>query len=165
MQSTIHVGYDSKSNIANKFLKYKKLFRNWFNEEFHTIGLEWDEHGIWTWQGSRNKRIMHAKFNKHIYDRMAKQYDEQGNFIPPPNPWLSSPNKSAPFDQKFYVIIVLAAGGLGGYWEHQKPPWSPIDPNGVRTFWDVREQWLPTWHKDKKKRSLAIDYIKMWQRC
>lgn len=165
MQSTVHVGYSAASNIYAKFLKTRRLFRNWYNEEFHTVGLEWDKNGIWTWEGSRNYRVMHTKFNQPIYNRLNKIKDARGNFIPMPDPWVTSPNNAAPFDQKFYLIIDLAVGGLNGYWDAENPPWSKADPNAVRTFWNTRDQWLPTWSKDIRHRSLALDYVKIWQRC
>ncbi|UZJ55684.1 hypothetical protein CBS101457_005004 [Exobasidium rhododendri] len=166
MTSTLHVGYDSHSNLSTKFLKHLKVWRNWFNEEFHTFGLEWDEKGLWTWEGNRNRRIANVKFDKYMIDRMTKQYDASGVFIPSPNPWVSSQSMAAPFDQKFFLIINVAVGGLNGYFADTHNIWSHTDPNGARSFWKNKDiSWGPTWPKEAKARSLVMDYVKMWQRC
>lgn len=164
--STLHVGFDKTTNLVNKFLKYRNLWRNWFNEEFHTFGMEWSEHGIWTWEGTPNRRIMDAKFKKPFSDFVKPQYDQHGVLIPGANPWTISNNTNAPFDQRFYLIVNLAVGGTGGYFLHNDPIWSNAEQNAAGTFWKLRDQtWLPTWSEDKKERSLKLDYIKMWQRC
>lgn len=164
MTSTLHVGYNVLSNLTNYFLKHRKIWRKFFNEEFHTFGLEWDEKGIWTWEGNRNRRIMNAKFDKPMINRIKKQYDSEGAYIPPPNPWILADNNVAPFDQNFFLIINVAVGG--GYFSQYNTPWSMADQNAARAFWENKDStWGPSWPTDLKKRSLAVDYVKMWQRC
>ena len=102
VRSTLHFGIDVKHNLQGWWNGMRLVWRNYFNEEFHTFGLEWDEHGIWTWEHSRNFRVLNKKFKKFAIDRAPLQRDSNGAIIPPNNPWLSSNSKAAPFDQCTY---------------------------------------------------------------
>ncbi|TKY89774.1 hypothetical protein EX895_001071 [Sporisorium graminicola] len=164
MRSTLHFGYDPDHNLQRKWGGIRLLWRKYFNEDYHTFGLEWDEHGIWTWERSRNYRVLNKKFKNFAIDREPVQRDKNGVLIPPPNPWLLSNSKAAPFDQYFYLILNVAVGSTNGYFANS--PWSNSDPNAARAFIEAKDHtWGPTWPQDPKKRGMAIDYVKMWQRC
>ncbi len=73
------------------------------------------------------------------------------------NPWQDGP-KNAPFDQEFYLLINLAAGGTNGYFpDGGGKPWSNTDPHAVNAFWNAKDQWYPTW-----TQPFSIDSVKMW---
>ncbi|KAJ9474286.1 hypothetical protein PHBOTO_004351 [Pseudozyma hubeiensis] len=164
MRSTMHFGVDAKHNMQGLWRGMRVLWRKFYNEDFHTFGVEWDEHGIWTWEGSRNHRVMDKKFKKHAIDIVPVDHDSHGVYIPPPNPWHESKNKSAPFDQFFFLIINVAVGSRSDYFT--KGPWSNRDQNAARSFWAAKDAtWGPTWPEDPKKRGMLVDYVKMWQRC
>lgn len=164
MRSTLHFGIDAAHNLQSHWRGIRLLWRKYFNEEFHTFGLEWDEHGIWTWENTRNYRVLNKKFHNFAIDRQPIQRDDKGAIIPPPNPWLTANNKAAPFDQYFYLIMNVAVGGTGGYFTNG--PWSNSDPNAQRAFIEAKDKtWGPTWPNDPKRRGMAVDYVKMWQRC
>jgi hypothetical protein len=72
-----------------------------------------------------------------------------------------SPNKNAPFDQPFYIILNLSIGGEingcpnPGYWgpdaiwcQNQ----NASAPQAARTaFWNAKDIWYPTWEKAKSE--------------
>lgn len=35
----------------------------------------------------------------------------------------------------------------------------------MRDFARAQDTWYPTWPTDFKQRSLAVDYVKMYQKC
>jgi hypothetical protein len=87
-----------------------------------------------------------------------------------------SPNKNAPFDQPFYIIINLSVGGdingcpTPGYWgpaaiwcTHRDPEQPQQTARTV--FWNNRDLWYPTWldARANERESFAIDWIKVWQ--
>lgn len=104
VRSTLHFGIDAAHNLQSHWRGIRLLWRKYFNEEFHTFGLEWDEHGIWTWENTRNYRVLNKKFHNFAIDRQPIQRDDKGAIIPPPNPWLTANNKAAPFDQCKYNV-------------------------------------------------------------
>ena len=64
----------------------------------------------------------------------------------------------------------VAVGGTNGYFSDNNAatldkPWSNAGINPRADFWSARDSWLGTWPKDSKQRGMAIDYVKMWQKC
>lgn len=35
----------------------------------------------------------------------------------------------------------------------------------MKDFIDAKDQWWPTWPTDVKRRGLAVDWVKMYQKC
>jgi beta-glucanase (GH16 family) len=87
------------------------LWRNLWNEDYHTFGLEWDEKGIWTWRNSRAHRVLTVSFKEPFINYMPLIPQANTQPLPGYNPWSSSDSNAAPFDQEFYLIINLAVGG------------------------------------------------------
>lgn len=165
MRSALHWGNDATTDQYLKTNQVSTLWRNLWNDEFHTFGLEWDEHGIWTWRDSRARRVLNVRFKEPFINQMPKvQLQNGGGMVPAPNPWSKSTNNGAPFDQDFYLILNLAVGGTNGYFADVGQPWSNDDPRAAATFWSQRASWLPSWGS-VEKRSMVIDYVKAWKRC
>ena len=165
MRSSLHWGNDLATDQFMKTSALSTLWRKLWNEDFHTFGLEWDEHGIWTWRDSRARRVLNVRFDQPFINKMPLvQLPVTGAMVPATNPWSKSPNVAAPFDQEFYLIINLAVGGTNGYFAEVGQPWSNDDPNASGTFWKQRASWLPSWGS-VEKRSMVIDYVKAWKRC
>eukprot|EP00977_Amphora_coffeiformis_P002544 scaffold482_cov266-Amphora_coffeaeformis.AAC.7 len=88
----------------------------------------------------------------------------------------ASPNKNAPFDQPFYLILNLNVGGEingcpnPGYWGPDAVWCTQRDPEkpdlAARTvFWESRDQWYPSWElaKERDRDAFVVDWIKVWQ--
>ncbi|XP_050515652.1 beta-1,3-glucan-binding protein-like [Diabrotica virgifera virgifera] len=130
-----------------------------YNQEFHKYQLEWTPDYI--------------KFS--IDDK------EVGTIVPPSggfwqladltstglqNPWKNG-TKMAPFDQEFHLLINVAVGGLSYFPDNAvntpgKKPWTNTSPYAPATFWNARNEWLPTWKMETDESHLKIDYVKVW---
>ncbi|XP_072018556.1 beta-1,3-glucan-binding protein-like [Amphiura filiformis] len=87
------------------------------------------------------------------------------------NPWENSPNKMAPFDQDFYIIMNVAVGGTGGYFsdgltnQPYPKPWNDQSPTAPRDFWLAKDQWYPTWFptvNNGEGAAMEVDYVRVW---
>ena len=58
VRSSLHYGPTPDQDCWWSSTSISQLWRNYFNNEFHTFGLEWDEKSIWTWQGSRTRMFL-----------------------------------------------------------------------------------------------------------
>ncbi|KAI9312954.1 concanavalin A-like lectin/glucanase domain-containing protein [Dichotomocladium elegans] len=116
------------------------------------LGMEWSEEGLRTYVDDIT--ILLVNFDQSFWDR--------GGFPETMmNPWRGS-HISAPFDQEFYLILNVAAGGATEYWpDAPGKPWKNSDPHAMNSFWDHRDQWLETWGEGNK-RALAVDWVKIW---
>ena len=78
------------------------------------------------------------------------------------NPWQYSPNKCAPFDRQFYLILNVAVGGTIGYFQDgvANKPWSDKSSRPSAEFYDNKGQWLPTWKKGDS--AMQVDFVKVW---
>ena len=60
----------------------------------------------------------------------------------------------------------ISVGGVNGFFSDDyenspyPKPWNNTDPKAAKVFWDAREQWEPTWAKDRA--SLQIDFIRLY---
>lgn len=83
------------------------------------------------------------------------------------NPWGRSPNRIAPFDDEFYIILNLAVGGVTfpDFVAVNVPGWKPWI-NGEETaptdFWKDRDSWMKTWNLTGDDYHFKIDYVKVW---
>ena len=120
--------------------------------DFHTYGLIWNESYIGTYLDSENNTVLSFPISKSFW--------ELGGWASPPwnNPWTGSGN-SAPFDQRFYLVINVACGGTNGYFPDGQgnKPWSDTDSHAVNAFYDANAQWYPTWTSP-----MAVDSVKVW---
>ncbi|XP_072051802.1 beta-1,3-glucan-binding protein-like [Amphiura filiformis] len=87
------------------------------------------------------------------------------------NPWENSPNKMAPFDQDFHLIMNVAVGGTGGYFhdsitnEPYPKPWSDSSGTAPRDFWLAKDLWYPTWNPTERNgedAAMHVDYVRVW---
>merc|ERR1712166_1670878 len=54
------------------------------------------------------------------------------------NPWVHEKEKSAPFNQPYYLILNVAVGGTMGYFPDGEcdKVWDNKDPHAVNSFWN-----------------------------
>ncbi|CAN0420528.1 unnamed protein product, partial [Hapterophycus canaliculatus] len=71
------------------------------------------------------------------------------------NPW-SGADASAPYDQKFYVVMNVAVGGVSGFFPDGLggKMWNNKDSDAAMKFLEATSQWFPTW--DGKNSALQV---------
>jgi len=136
-----------------------------FTNKFHTFALEWNEKYLFTYVNSRLQQALYSSFEKSLW--------EQGNFpssdkngLPVTNPWTESSQKSAPFDQEFYLILNVAVGGTTGWFIDGKDgkPWVDSSPMSMNDFWNARDQWYPTWTAPGAGE-MVVSKVQIFQQC
>ena len=64
---------------------------------------------------------------------------------------------------QFQLILNVAVGGgffPDSFHYDRNRPWNN-DDHQYKTFWERRNEWLPTWHGENA--AMAIDYVEMIQ--
>lgn len=161
--STLHWGPSPATDQWGLTTSNFSVPRDYFSEEFHTFGLDWTPTTLTTWIDKPSRHIMKLDMNRDFF-AFSRLSHLLWNGTAVHDPWN---HKGAPFDQKFYLILNVAVGGTNGYFADSErgKPWQNAGTNPVSDFWAARSRWLPTWPTDPKKRGMAIDSVKMWQRC
>jgi len=164
VRSALHWGASTGAG-ADKYIQTSnavQMARSWFNRGFTTFGLEWTPDRVETWRETRARGIFGATFDQTFWRRGGYAKASNNAFV---NPWaISNLTKIAPFDQEFYLILSVAAGGTDGYFaDDGLKPWANSGVNPALDFWNAREAWYPTWPTEPKERGMAVEYIKMWR--
>ncbi|GAK65446.1 concanavalin A-like lectin/glucanase [Moesziomyces antarcticus] len=162
--STLHWGPSAATDRWGLTTSNFSVPRDYFSEDFHTYGLDWTPTSLTTWVDKPSRHIMTLDMNRDFF-AFSRLSHLLWNGTAIQDPWNGK--KGAPFDQKFYLILNVAVGGTNGYFSdaERNKPWQNAGSNPVADFWAARTRWLPSWPSDPKKRGMAIDSVKMWQRC
>jgi beta-glucanase (GH16 family) len=124
------------------------------SEDYHTYGLLWTADRISTYVD--NVTVLDVDTSG-----LNGTFWEKGGFPPTAfNPWDGS-GPNAPFDQRFYLIINVAAGGTNGYFPDglaDGKPWENTSPHAANDFWSGRNTWAPTWTSP-----MLVDSVRVWQ--
>jgi len=152
----LHWGPDGAHNGNHKTSYWHLNEENDYSNDFHTYKMKWDRQGIIFF-------IDDARIG--AVQPPDGGFWELGGFQGE-NIW-SDGSKMAPFDQNFYFILNVAVGGNffpdGCYNAHGDKPWPSNNvPGSMKSFWEARQDWVPTWDMDSEERALKIDYIKVW---
>ena len=81
------------------------------------------------------------------------------------NPWVHEKEKSAPFNQEFFLIFNVAIGGTNSYFPDGQcgKPWTNTSPRAPNEFYDNKEKWFESWNYPATHDSaMQIDYVKVW---
>nr|XP_045596249.1 beta-1,3-glucan-binding protein-like isoform X3 [Procambarus clarkii] len=133
-----------------------------FSDNFHTWRLDWTKDKMTFYVDGKEKLMVDPGKNFWNLSGLGSSLS---------NPWKSG-GKMAPFDQKFYMIMNLAVGGVNGYFPDDvascpPKPWTNHSPHASRDFWNAREWWLPSWEHCEghisEKAALQVDYVKVWK--
>ncbi|KAL4071883.1 concanavalin A-like lectin/glucanase domain-containing protein [Scleroderma citrinum] len=139
-----------------------------YGEAFHTYVLEWTSDFLRIYVDNRLQFMLQLSFSEPFFAR--------GNYPPVvengttpivlENPWINGTN-ATPFDQQFYLILSLAAGGTNGWFPDNagNKPWLDGSDTAMRDFALKQSVWDATWGSDGESKSFIIDYVKMWQLC
>ena len=160
MSSALHWGPDQPNDAWWRTNSKHEALHSSFADKPHTYGLEWSQKYLYTYVDNRLLQVLYTPFKIPLWTRGRFPYaDNNGTMIS--NPWIRG-NTSAPFDQRFYLIINLAVGGTNGWFEDGKSgkPWVDTDETAPRDFWKARDIWTKTWEKGG---DFVIHKVKMWQ--
>jgi beta-glucanase (GH16 family) len=151
--STLHWGPDFSRNpykMTHADVKVGDLHSAW-----HTYGLKWDETGLYTYIDDDSNRVLQVPFDQEFWTKGGWSGSDLTN------PWAGRSN-AAPFDQKFYLIMNVAVGGTADYFPEGVggKPWNNKDGHAVNSFWNARNQWLPTWHGDDV--AMQVDWVHVY---
>ncbi|CAO1614614.1 unnamed protein product [Parajaminaea phylloscopi] len=161
MRSSLHWGPDPGNDRYLETTDNRQLYRNFYNEEFHTFGLEWTPEGIYTWEQSPIHKVFSYKFKQDFWTKGTFPTTSSNGTVLH-NPWPQN-STAAPFNQEFFLILSVAVGGTNGYFDQPDMPWSNNAENARRDFWAAKNTWYPTWPQDPAKRGMVVDYVKVYQ--
>jgi beta-glucanase (GH16 family) len=130
-----------------------------FDEDFHTYKLIWTNESITFMIDDVQTGFVEG--GEGFWARGG--FENTGR----DNPWKHSRSIMAPFDQEFYVIINLAAGGTNFFSDQLRnegstKPWNNDSPRAATDFWEGRNGWLPTWNMGTDDSHLQVDYVRVW---
>jgi len=125
-------------------------------DAMHTYGLIWTADRLMTYIDNEENVVLDV-------DMSGESFWSRGGFEGE-NPWRNEPN-AAPFNQEFYLIFNVAAGGTNGYFVDDKcgKPWSNESSTSVNEFYDDVGNWFETWNYPMTNDSaMKIDSVKVW---
>jgi beta-glucanase (GH16 family) len=161
MHSTLHWGPSTDYDGYKHTTDGKRLFRNYYNEDFHTVGMQWTPDGMYTYYDNPNNKVLEWKFDKSFWT-LGDFPTASTNGSTLTDPWPAAGNDVAPFDQEFFLILNVAVGGTNGWFNTPDMPWSNDADNARAEFWENRDDWLPTWGTTDYDRGMVVDSVKMW---
>jgi hypothetical protein len=167
--------------VTARLFGWQSLKRSSYAQNFHTYTLEWTENFIKIYVDSRLKNMVLLQVDKRQQTN-GGFFWKRGNFpltannnsateIDVPNPWttatVQNATNAAPFDQQFYLILDLAAGGTSGWFPDRvgNKPWFDGSASAMRDFAKQQSTWSSTWPSDDDDLSFRIDSVRMWQLC
>jgi len=153
--STLHWGPYWAQDPYQKTHQSYTLSGTDFSQDFHIFGMYWDATGLYTYLDSQSNVILTVNFTQMDF------WTRGGWGTTYANPWAGRPN-AAPFDQEFFLVMNVAAGGTNGYFpDDANKPWKDTDPNAINAFWNAKDQWYPTWQGESC--AMQIDYVHVYQ--
>ena len=110
--------------------------------------------------------------------RFNKPFFERGDYPPTvlngtqeivlTDPWINSQTRNAaPFDRPFYLIMDVGVGGTNGWFPDGagNKPWFDGSVTAMYDFAKAQDEWYSTWPSDLRDRALAVESVRMWQKC
>ncbi|KAJ4468354.1 glycoside hydrolase family 16 protein [Lentinula edodes] len=175
----------SSSSLLTQIFGWWSMKQGGFDRGFHTYTLEWSPEFIRMYVDSRLQAMVELEtktrgdsfWSKGRYPAVAM--NDVGAEVPVTDIWgtgdgsTDAPdtdtnnNWSAPFNQEFYLIISLAAGGTSGWFPDDVggKPWADGDPGAMRAFAEAQDTWSATWPTSEDDRAMRVDWVKMWKMC
>jgi hypothetical protein len=150
---------------VNGYMKTTASKNDDYGDNLHKYTLEWDDNLISI--SVDDELVLNVPTPEN-------GFWEHGDFNLPDNsnPWISSPNKNAPFDRSFYFVLNAAVGGTNGFFPDSAvnagypKPWNNQSPTALRDFWNAKTNWYPTWNPDVNNgedAAMQVDYIRVWK--
>ena len=98
-------------------------------------------------------------------DTSSETFWQRGGWSGRDNPWTHETDLNAPFNQEFFLILNVAAGGTNGYFPDGEcgKTWSDSSATAVNDFWNSNGSWYPTWnYPASNDAAMKIDSIQVW---
>ncbi|KAJ8025603.1 Beta-1,3-glucan-binding protein [Holothuria leucospilota] len=135
-----------------------------FSDAYHQYGLEWTADSLIFYLDDEETMTVDPG------DQGFWEYGRFGYRLGIDNPWANSPNKLAPFDQEFYIIINVAVGGIRYFADNltNKPypkPWLNNSTHPIKDFYDAKDYWHPTWNAEVNNgedAALKVRSVRVW---
>jgi len=168
VRGSLHWGPFSWLNQVHKTYGWWSERRGSYAQKFHTYTLEWTKEFMRIYVDTRLHYMLDLHFDIPFFQRgdFPPVVQNGSDNIILENPWKNG-SVSAPFDQKFYLILNVAVGGTNGWFPDNagNKPWLDGSLSAMREFAKTQSQWYPTWSDNRDDRSLIVDYVKMWEIC
>ncbi|KAH8096817.1 concanavalin A-like lectin/glucanase domain-containing protein [Cristinia sonorae] len=148
-----------------------------YNKDFHTYAMEWTP----DWMRFYVDTKLQATINMKITGKGGHDFFTRGHFpktahnnsdteVVVQNIWANAGGSpAAPFDQAFYLILDLAAGGTSGWFPDNigNKPWFDNSGTAMRDFALAQDTWHATWATNENDLAFRVDSVKMWKlgRC
>ncbi|CCM00465.1 uncharacterized protein FIBRA_02498 [Fibroporia radiculosa] len=145
-----------------------------YSADFHTYALEWTDSWMRLYVDSRLQAMMNlqitGKGGKSFFDRGAYPTTVQNGSTEAvvTDIWTQmGGGANAPYDQEFYLILDVAAGGTSGWFPDSvgNKPWYDGSPTAMREFALAQETWYATWPSDDTDRAFRVSSVNMWKLC
>lgn len=69
------------------------------------------------------------------------------------------------FHFQFFIVLNLAVGGNSNFPDDSVnpggKPWMNTSPTSMTSFWEGKNQWLPTWNVENSDAAFVIDYVRV----
>jgi beta-glucanase (GH16 family) len=146
VSSSLHWGPDAKNDAWWRSNRKRAALLTSYSNGFHTFGLEWSETYLFTYVDNRIGQVLYVDFDQPFWQQgQFPLSDGNGSMLV--NPWNSTGRDSSPFDQDFYLILSLGAGGTNGWFQDGQDgkPWVDSSPQAKLDFWNAQDKWWPTW--------------------
>jgi len=165
--STLHWGPTIMTDAYWRTSGKHTLQRGDYASGYHTFGLEWSKKYMFLYIDSRLLQVFFIRFGSSSGQNMWQRGDFSSMIfnktVTYQDPWASSPNNNAPFDQQFYLILNVAVGATNGYFQDGVggKPWVDGSGEAMAQFWNASTSWLPTWGTGSD-RGMTVKSVKMW---
>jgi hypothetical protein len=169
----------SSLNYAPLLTLHTEIFGWWsmkrggFNQDFHTYTLEWTPNFMRLYVDSRLQAMLDLSIKKEkdsfweLGRYPATAQNGQGEEVAVQDIWSSTGLWNSPFDQEFYLILSVAAGGTSGWFPDNVggKPWTDGDPKAMYDFAKAQSTWSATWPSSEDDIAMRVDWVKMWKMC
>lgn len=169
--SALHWGPTTTTDRYKRTSNQRTALHALYGESFHTFGLLWNEKYIMTYVNNQLYQCFYYSYPTNGFWSLGNFQTTGTNGSTIANPWAGSPNANAPFDEEFYLILNVAAGGTNGYFQDGSDgkPWLDKSDFAKKEFWNARSSWYPTWTKTNKageaQGQMVVNSVKMWKLC
>ncbi|KAI1798440.1 concanavalin A-like lectin/glucanase [Ganoderma leucocontextum] len=147
--------------------------RESYDQDFHIYTLEWTP----SWMRFSVDSRLQSMMTVQITGKGGKDFFDRGHYpatatngssvaVVVDNIWhQAGGSAAAPFDQEFYLILDVAAGGTSGWFPDNEggKPWFDGSNTAMRDFAKAQDTWAATWPSSPQDRAMRVDYVKMWK--
>ncbi|KAF9075488.1 concanavalin A-like lectin/glucanase domain-containing protein [Rhodocollybia butyracea] len=166
------LNYSPLQTLLTEMFGWWSMKRGGFNEDFHTYTLEWSPSWMRLYVDSRLQSMLdfslksssQSFWSRGKYPSVAQ--NGEGEEVAVQDIWGAN-SWSAPFDQEFYLILSVAAGGTSGWFPDGVggKPWTDGDPKAMYDFALAQDTWSATWPTSEDDLAMRVDWVKMWKMC